>query len=368
MTSRSSGAIAAGEASTAHLVSILRAWFGPEHVESAAIEWSGLLSLAELTKTTGLLRASCSKAGVAIPPDVDEQLGRAEEHIVRTNTANLGWTIRVADALRQAGVRTVVLKGAMRSEEVYGSIDKRISHDIDLLVPEQDYRRAGAVLEEAGFLPIVPATDAWWHDFLGESPYIHQSGSGPIIDLHHQVQQPGGPYPLDLDSFLSCSQTVLRGGKRVSVLSPAHGVLLAAIGFGKAVRAGAPWLVYAHELAYLSRQWSQKDRISVCSLAQGNGVARLLRDALTAAELLFISRERSPSTSIRSSAVGQASARAFARSGNLWRWCDGPLLARMRSFLSGEIKAMRSERAYRRSSSRSGTAGRVLFTSPGVRS
>ena len=56
----------------------------------------------------------------------------------------------VFDALENAGIQFIVLKGAALAEPVYGNPVLRHSHDLELLVPEADVYRAAAALREAG--------------------------------------------------------------------------------------------------------------------------------------------------------------------------------------------------------------------------
>ena len=54
-------------------------------------------------------------------------------------------------SLASAGIPTIVLKGAALAETVYGNPSLRHCHDIDLLIKEQDLRRATGLLSPLGF-------------------------------------------------------------------------------------------------------------------------------------------------------------------------------------------------------------------------
>ena len=54
-------------------------------------------------------------------------------------------------ALSAEGVPVLMLKGLYFAHRLYGGLDRRAQHDIDLLVPRRDFRRAGRALVRAGF-------------------------------------------------------------------------------------------------------------------------------------------------------------------------------------------------------------------------
>ena len=89
------------------------------------------------------------------PPESSELSGRAPispqmQHAMRTLVLDRA-TAEVVLAWRQAGVRSVMLKGPAIARWLYGEDERRGYSDIDLLVPDSEVEAAEDVLKELGF-------------------------------------------------------------------------------------------------------------------------------------------------------------------------------------------------------------------------
>jgi hypothetical protein len=84
----------------------------------------------------------------------------------------------VRDALGEAGVPVLLLKGLYFAQRLYGGIERRPQFDLDLLVPRRDRRPALRTLASLGFAP--KARDAHAHTVV-------RDGLG--IDLHHALRR-----------------------------------------------------------------------------------------------------------------------------------------------------------------------------------
>ncbi len=93
---------------------------------------------------------------------------------------------RVISALADAGINSTPLKGPMLGERIYGDPGRRLSSDIDLLVPSDQLRAAADVVIELGY---AAPTDYLEH---GELPLLHfalphQRDELPPVELHWRV-------------------------------------------------------------------------------------------------------------------------------------------------------------------------------------
>jgi hypothetical protein len=322
------------------LIQLLAAGLGlkPAVREIPAAAWPEIVSLAINTKTAGLLAESARKAGHVLPEDIRQQLAEVQADNLRSNLANLAWTIKASQVLEKAGIPLISFKGAVRAHEVYGRWDARASSDIDLLVGKSDYWDACDVLAAAGFKPLVSRASKWWHHHLGEAPFARTDGSGVIIDLHNSVQQPGGPFPAKLEDFRANCVTRQFGTAQLRTPSPEYSLLICAISYGKAVRSATPWLAYAHELALVNSEMSESQAQEMRRLAESQGLLRLYEDALSSATRLFAQSEPSetrhivPQDRLVLSASGQGHKDRFSRTKWLWNWCDGDGLQRTAAF------------------------------------
>ncbi len=322
-----------------------------------SIDWPSLLAIAQKTKTFGLLRKGLQNLHVTPSGSAAAYLKSSQEEILRLNLANIARAVRIVRTLEEAGVGALVLKGPLRSEEVYGMSDMRSASDIDILVRQSEYRHSIAALRELGYSCLVMMEDRWWHDFLGESPFVNFSSPGPSIDLHNQLQQPGGPYPSNVEDFFNASQLRSVGRQNVAILSCEHALILTAISFCKAVRSGDPWLSYAHELRYclLTPGGIELQQLRACAKSQG--VLRLFDHFENWTTALFDKDNSYPSSEPESkygdlvlSSCGFKRLPPFGRTKAMWRWSDGEGVSRMKTFVKIFTRDFRSKLAFRKSS------------------
>ena len=119
-------------------------------------------------------------------------------------------TADVVRVMRDAGIRTVVLKGPSIAAWLYGD-GARPYVDSDLLVAPGSYRRAGAVLRELGFSPLGYS----WHR---DSETWQRRRDGGIVDLHRSLIGISAP-PDAVWEELAADTDVLRvGGIEVEIL------------------------------------------------------------------------------------------------------------------------------------------------------
>jgi len=124
----------------------------------------------------------------------------------------------VLASLAGARLHVIALKGAVLSETVYPRPDLRHSHDIDLLIREEDLEQAEAVATGIGFETVASSQPS----SIASRHYIHESGLP--LDLH-----PGlftvGPYNAVKGEAQDRAEqrTILDVG--VHVLSPADQLL-----------------------------------------------------------------------------------------------------------------------------------------------
>ena len=242
----------------------------------------------------------------------------------------------------------MVFKGPVRSQQVYGRWDARPCSDIDILVRPDDYHKACCGLTASGFEALVRKDSKWWHDHLGESPFVKREDGIIVLDLHHAVQQPGGPFPAHVEAFHRDSQTVQMGNGALTTLSSVHALLVTAISFGKALRSSGPWLAHAHELRTDAKAMGEEGFARVRAEAGRQGLSRLFDQAVESAQALFAEAdEAAPDRQqMVASAMGMAGLDTFARTRWLWDWCDGAGLSRIAMFADGIWRIVRRDIAH----------------------
>lgn len=131
-------------------------------------------------------------------------------------------TVEVIPALAAAGIPSILLKGPSIARWLYPS-GGRPYGDTDLLVPADQFRRAGEVLGGIGF---SEALEGWNQVELGlhpvESPFVRRSSgrgmAGGIVDLHHNLPELPTADRLLWEVLSANSETMALGATEVRVL------------------------------------------------------------------------------------------------------------------------------------------------------
>lgn len=325
------------------LHSLLSGWFDETFREVPEERWPGIRELAMSTKTVGLV-----SKWVASNPGLQPDFERIRAAILQQNMRNIAWMIRTQGLLQSGEIPALFFKGTVRSTEVYGALDCRPSNDVDILVRPSDYLAACALLQSEGYRPQVSSKSVWWHSCLGEAPFRNEEKNSPYIDLHHQLQQPGGPYPLNLNQFFEASTRKSFGKVEIATPSPGHAQLIAIINYGKAMRAGEPTIGRLHELSFAIRKSDGAASQELLDLASGQGLENLAKDALRRALILFphdgSKPDRHPEFETElSMSLSMVPGRIFARTRMLWSWSDGTLGPRAGRFATSVARVAASD-------------------------
>jgi len=179
-----------------------------------------LVSLAREHRVSGLLARTLDRGGVlpGVPRDLaarlrgdllDDRMGRA-----RLDAAGAA----ALEALRDAGLSPVLLKGAALGVLVYPEPWLRPMSDVDLLLPRDALGRALEALGDAGFrLPPAEHREFWeesWYDLPVEAP----DGTAGAVELHWSIAQEGRHFP-DVAGILARAREL--GYGPVTALAPA---------------------------------------------------------------------------------------------------------------------------------------------------
>ncbi|WP_373488610.1 nucleotidyltransferase family protein, partial [Blastomonas sp.] len=267
--------------------------------------------------------------------------------------SNVTRSVHAWRSIESAGIKAILFKGPVRSFKVYGRWDARPSSDVDILVHPGEYNSARSALTEAGYSTVSVSDNSWWHKYLGESAFYGPGRSHPLVDLHNKVQQPGTPAPREIEQFFEQSSIILIGDRTARTLSKNHDLILCIINFAKALRAGSPWIIYAHELMWCMKESSAEDLKALADLAAKNGIGRLLHVTMTLSKQLFahddICSTREPERyKVIASAFGTVAPQLMRRTNLLWSWTDGSTTTRSYNFLRELLTTYRSEVAFRK--------------------
>jgi hypothetical protein len=150
-----------------------------------AVDWTALtdqLAHARLLPTLGPRIAAL--AGEEAAPELHEAARAAVEACRRQDALLLLIGQQVIEALRARGIAAAALKGPGLGEELYGEAGRRLSSDIDLLVPAARLREAVAVAAELGY---EQPTDPVEENGLPLLHFAMPHGELPAVELHWRI-------------------------------------------------------------------------------------------------------------------------------------------------------------------------------------
>jgi hypothetical protein len=169
----------------------------------SGVDWPRLLRLAEEHGVPGQL-VSClnNEVAVAAPPEIKQSLLerlRAQNLLTLRLTAEL---FRLLELFGEQGISALVVKGPVLAAQGYAGPSVRTYGDLDLLVRQQDIRRATEVMIASGYQTAVPlsAIDA------GKIPgqYLFSNlDSKLLVELHNDLTLRYFPRPLPIEDFFA---------------------------------------------------------------------------------------------------------------------------------------------------------------------
>ncbi|MFC3801795.1 nucleotidyltransferase family protein [Cohnella sp. GCM10012308] len=170
----------------------------------SAVDWSCFLKLAKNHRVYPVLSAYLNKKTTEIPDYVKAELN-AESRYNRLKMLSLAAEMsRVSAHLASGNIRSLVLKGPLLAQDLYGDLSKRTSKDIDILIPAAKLDEARSLLAELGYecekeqLPNVLNGWKWRHHHIS---FTHPSHSLQI-EVHWRLAPGPGREP-DFDDLWS---------------------------------------------------------------------------------------------------------------------------------------------------------------------
>lgn len=140
-------------------LNLLSAYLRGEQPEELPQAWEEILKLARINGVTGLLWDLC-RAVPGIPEPVSEQLHSAFLSEVFLDTCRNTDFREVTEALRQAGVEVVAMKG-MVLRDAYPTPQLRTMGDVDLVIRPRDREASHNIMTSLGFSAMVDNHAVW---------------------------------------------------------------------------------------------------------------------------------------------------------------------------------------------------------------
>jgi hypothetical protein len=187
-----------------------------------------LIGRADAHGVLPLLAWRCRARSAQLPRDLDQQLMATIAHAVAWDVWTAAELVTVLDAVRAAGVETMVIKGAALARQVYREPWLRPHGDIDLLVRPASLTRITDTLLALGY--VQEATIDGTH-VTQQAHFGRTDGQGVrhAVDVHWRIANPHAfAHALDFEELRADAIRILSLG---GVLAPCamHALLLALV-------------------------------------------------------------------------------------------------------------------------------------------
>lgn len=152
--------------------------FRPADDELTSVDPERMALLARRHRVQGLVHPALASRGV-------EVLAGDARTIALDVLRSAAASRELRDRFAQAGIPLLFLKGLPVGKLAYGDPTPKMSADLDVLVRPADLLRAAHLLQEAGFVPILPPSRdrlPAWHRRFKES--VWQRDGAPLLELH----------------------------------------------------------------------------------------------------------------------------------------------------------------------------------------
>jgi len=190
-------------------------------IASQEIDWAYILRFSERNRLTQLLYHNFLRYGIAeyMHPQIRQTFEKTYHSVGFHNALYYEELRNLLRLFEQAGMKTIVLKGAAITDAVFKNVALRQMADIDLLIHEQDIERSTTLLTKAGYVPDEHrCTKKWYrvhHHHL--APFIHPD-RGFIVEMHHHIIPPDNPFGMDIRPLWERAQATKVGESRTLVL------------------------------------------------------------------------------------------------------------------------------------------------------
>lgn len=265
-----------------YLLSALRRPQSPSALSAA--DWNETVAIAHAHGLAPLLF-------VALKPVASRaELAPLEEEYLLTLARNSTLLARfacLADDFDAAQIQVVALKGLAAIATLYDSPAERPTHDLDLLLHQEDLDSAGKKLLHLGYSPGAEPRPGFALEYEIERVYQARLPFPYQVELHWHLFRPR--YARQHSSiawFWNHLEPALVGGQWAQVLQPAAQVLHLA-GHYALLHQGTRWL-WLHDLVRLvERRGKALDWLEIAFQAETFGLGCALRYTLESADRLF---------------------------------------------------------------------------------
>jgi Uncharacterised nucleotidyltransferase len=198
-----------------------------ERVSCEGLDWDRLVDVAARHRLTPVLWRCLRDLPELHPP------GAALRKLREGYEANALYALKltshllkISEALSEAGVRWLPLKGVCLAALYYGDVASRHAGDLDLLVPPEELDRADQAIRSLGYCRVANDTRALMRTASDEElsfrlHYIYVSRDGVQVELHFQLHFNAAVLPLDVRDVIGFGARAAVGKHTLPVMPSA---------------------------------------------------------------------------------------------------------------------------------------------------
>ena len=199
---------------------------------SGTVDWEYMLKLAEFHNISLLIANNFIRSELAnlIPASYLERLGQLYKNSLYKNIILETEQEKVLSIFNRCEIETIVLKGTVLAEQLYGNPGMRTVGDIDILVQPEKLALARELLFEIGYEQ-TNSKQIWNHPFH-DIPYHKDMQFPIIIELHWNLQDQR-LVNVPLQKIWQRAQDISAREGKTKTLSPEDNLLLLSCNFPK---------------------------------------------------------------------------------------------------------------------------------------
>ena len=183
-------------------------------------DWEAILVEANKHGLAPLLAGKLSvlPAHAKPPENVRQSLQNALRFSASRNLLLYHGLCQVLEALNEASIHAIVLKGAFLAEGVYENIGMRPMVDVDLMVPRDQLENVANILHRFGFSSQYFRLGDELSNTQELSPF--HKPNAPILDIHWSIVSPSSPFKIDIDGIWKRTNEAKFSDVKALALSP----------------------------------------------------------------------------------------------------------------------------------------------------
>lgn len=197
------------------------------------IDWTQLVEMALAHSVVGLLDRGLRKScGDLLPEDIDTAFSLHQAEVRERNEALAAELLRIAEALSEAGIEMVPIKGPTQALQIYSDLALRSFRDLDMLVRWRDRARTGDVLRRLGYVSSDDHFSARQIEAMQRcngQELFYSENANCAVEPHWDLFPNTIALDIDYDGLHGRSRTVTLSGQSIACLSKEDMFLVACL-------------------------------------------------------------------------------------------------------------------------------------------